>query len=108
MPPLACWALRERQPCANSRWRPRTSCWIALAERPGIRSVMDLVGKIVNPRKVGAAVCTDIEVVGKETHKSALFAIVAPIQTRPEGRYRACGRVHVTNDKWKLSKQSTA
>lgn len=64
-----------------------------LRDRKGVRSVLDLAGKIANARKVGEAVRGDILLLDKEPSKALVFAIAEQMPTLAGNSHRASGTV---------------
>lgn len=64
-----------------------------LRERKGARSVLDLAGEVVNPRRVGDQVRGDIHVLDREPAKSLLFALAEQMPHRAGNSHRARGRL---------------
>lgn len=68
-----------------------------MEERRGTRSVLDLAGRIRNPRKVGDRVRGDIEVLDREPSKSLLFSLAEQMPDQAGMSHRARGEVRVND-----------
>lgn len=64
-----------------------------LRDRKGIRSVLDLAGKIANVRKVGDAVRGDIHLLDKDPSRALVLAIADQMPTLAGNSHRASGTV---------------
>ena len=64
-----------------------------LQERGGVRSVQDLAGRIVNPKRIGDAVYGDIEVLDREPTKSLVFALAEQMPRVAGMSHRATAKI---------------
>ena len=64
-----------------------------LRDRGGSRSVLDLAGRIRNPRLVGDRVRGDLEVLRVEPGRSLIFALAEQMPSQAGSSHRATGRV---------------
>ena len=69
-----------------------------LKDRQGARAVMDLAGRIRNPRVVGDHVRGDIQVLNREPTKSMLFALAEEMPGMVGNSHRATGKVTRSDD----------
>lgn len=69
-----------------------------LRERQGVRSVLDLAGKVVNPRKVGDEVRGDLHVLDREPVKGLVFALAEQMPEMAGNSHRAVGTIRRDED----------
>ena len=66
-----------------------------MLDRGGVRSVLDLAGRVLNPRLVGTQVRGDIQVLEREPTKSLFLAIAEQMPGIAGMSHRASGSTHM-------------